>query len=223
MYFRTTQLSMLAVLVAAVALPACSGPPSKASPNDPAGNFSQVSPVLYRGGRPDQPGVQILAQMGIKTIIDLENDDGVIATERGWAQAAGLNFISEPMNAMETPRDGEVNDILAKINDPALQPVFVHCMQGRDRTGLIVALYRVIAEGWTPKDAHDEMQASASTAPSSSCTIISRTRRAGRTDLEFADAAAPFRRSTTDKAGKDGAPRSRCGPVGDDERAANRA
>ena len=139
--------------------PACGTVPAKASPNDPAGNFSQVSPVLYRGGRPDQPGVSVLAQMGVKTIIDLENDDQAIATERGWAQAAGINFISEPMNGLDTPNDAEVNDILGRLTDTANQPVFVHCMQGKDRTGLIVALYRVIDQGWTPKAAHDEMMA----------------------------------------------------------------
>lgn len=159
MHIPKNRLSTFALLVVGTIVPACGSPPSKASPNDPAGNFSQVSSVLYRGARPDQLGVQILAQMGIKTIVDLENDDGAVATERAWAQADDLNFITEPMNPIERPKDAEVEDILSKINDPALQPVYVHCMQGHDRTGLIVALYRVFNEGWTPKDAHDEMEA----------------------------------------------------------------
>lgn len=147
------------LLVAAALLPACGSVPTKAAPGDPAGNFSQVTPNLFRGGRPDQPGVTTLAQMGVKTIIDLENDDQAVATEQGWAQQSGVSFIHEPMNGLETPRDGEVDDILAKINDPSLQPIYVHCMQGKDRTGLIVALDRVFHQGWTPKDAHDEMMA----------------------------------------------------------------
>jgi protein tyrosine/serine phosphatase len=147
------------LLLAAGSLSACGSVPAKANPNDPAGNFSQVSSGIYRGGRPDQPGVQVLQQMGVKTIIDLENDDEAISTEQGWAQADGIQFISRPMNGLATPDDNEVNDILAKINDPANQPVFVHCMQGHDRTGLIIALYRVLYEGWKPKDAHDEMMA----------------------------------------------------------------
>jgi protein tyrosine/serine phosphatase len=93
--------------------------------------------------------------MHVKTIIDLENDDQAIATEKAWAEQNGINFISEPMSGLETPNDTEVNDILQKIHDS--QPVFVHCMQGHDRTGLVIALYRVFGEGWTPKDAHDEM------------------------------------------------------------------
>jgi tyrosine-protein phosphatase SIW14 len=148
------------LLVAAVAvLPACAGVPTKASPNDPAGNFSEVSAGIYRGGRPDQPGVQRLSEMGVKTIIDLENDDKVIATERGWAESLGIAFVSEPMSGTKTPNDAEVNDIIAKLGDPANRPVFVHCMKGQDRTGAIIALHRVINEGWNPKDAHDEMMA----------------------------------------------------------------
>jgi tyrosine-protein phosphatase SIW14 len=147
------------LFAALTALPACSSVPGKASPSDPAGNFSQVTANLYRGGRPDQAGVEALKQMGVKTIIDLENDDQAVATEQTWARQDGLFFIHEPMNGLETPRDAEVDDILSKINDPALQPVFVHCLQGKDRTGLIVALDRVLHQGWTPKDAHDEMMA----------------------------------------------------------------
>lgn len=141
------------------ALPACGGVPAKASPDDPAGNFSQVSPELYRGGRPDQPGIEALVRLKVKTIVDLENDNAAIAKERTWAEAAGIKFVSEPMNGLDTPNDQEVDDILAKLNDPQNQPVYVHCMQGHDRTGLIVALYRVFIGGWTPKEAHDEMMA----------------------------------------------------------------
>jgi protein tyrosine/serine phosphatase len=139
---------------------ACGSVPAKASPDDPAGNFSQVSAGVYRGGRPDQTGVTVaLPKLGVKTIIDLENDDAAIAQERAWAQSVNIQFISEPMDGTKTPDDAEVNDILAKLNDPANQPVFVHCMEGVDRTGLIIALYRVIDQGWAPKDAHDEMMA----------------------------------------------------------------
>lgn len=146
--------------VAAVALlTACGTVPNKASPNDPAGNFYQVTPTLYRGGRPDQVGVGVLEQMGIKTIIDLENDDDAVAHEAEWAKLAQLNFIHEPMNGLEKPRDRQVNEILGMIDDPALQPVYVHCMEGVDRTGLIIALHRVLSEGWTPKAAHAEMKA----------------------------------------------------------------
>jgi protein tyrosine/serine phosphatase len=158
MKLRTTGIfSSLALLATIVG--GCGSVPGKASPDDPAGNFYKVSDTVYRGGRPDGAGVFRLKELGVKTIIDLENDDNAVAQEKEWAANAGLFFIHEPMNGMESPRDNEVDDILSKIGDPALTPVYVHCMEGVDRTGLIIALYRVIDEGWSPKDAHDEMMA----------------------------------------------------------------
>jgi len=145
------------MLAVAALWPACASVPGKASPDDPAGNFAVVSPGVYRGGRPDQPGVARLVELGVRTIVDLEDDDEAIDAERGWALANRLTFISQPMNGLDTPDDGQVNRTLAQIAGD--QPVFVHCMQGKDRTGLIIALYRVLYEGWTPKAAHDEMMA----------------------------------------------------------------
>jgi len=142
---------------AALALPGCGSVPPKASPDDPAGNFYRVSLTVFRGGRPDESGVAALKRIGVKTIIDLEDDDNAVNQEKIWADQNGLGFFHEPMNGLQTPNDNEVNDILAKMNDTSLTPVYVHCMEGVDRTGLIIALYRVIYEGWTPKDAHDEM------------------------------------------------------------------
>jgi len=159
MNLRMTGIFSSLALLAVVTAGCGATPPAKASPDDPAGNFYQVSDTVYRGGRPDGEGVMRLAQMGIKTIIDLEDDDNAVAQEKIWAANAGLFFIHEPMNGLETPRDNEVDDILAKMGDPSLTPVYVHCTEGVDRTGLIVALYRVIEEAWSPKDAHDEMMA----------------------------------------------------------------
>jgi protein tyrosine/serine phosphatase len=149
--------SFLIPLGLALAASGCGSVPAKSNPNDPAGNFLQVSPGIYRGGRPDQPGIDALVKLGVKTIIDLEDDDEAIAAERGWAEQAGITFLSQPMNGLDSPDDHEVDETLARIS--ADQPVFVHCMQGHDRTGLIIALYRVFYQGWTPQAAHDEMMA----------------------------------------------------------------
>jgi protein tyrosine/serine phosphatase len=137
----------------------CGTVPAKASPDDPAGNFHQVSDGYYRGGRPDEAGVQRLAQMGVKTILDLENDPAAMATEQGWAEANGITFLTSPMDGMKTPNDQAVDEILALLKDKSKGPFYIHCMQGVDRTGLVVALHRVFNEGWTPADAYDEWKA----------------------------------------------------------------
>jgi len=119
--------------------------------------FHQVSPVIARGARPDEQGIAALAQMKIKTIIDLENDEDVVADEIKLANAYGINVISKPMSGFWSPDEKEVNEIEQAITDPGNQPVFVHCEHGQDRTGLIIGLYRVFFEKWKPADAYTEM------------------------------------------------------------------
>jgi protein tyrosine/serine phosphatase len=52
-----------------------------------------------------------------------------------------------------------VRKAVALMADPANQPVFVHCRQGRDRTGVVVAVYRMEIDGWSREEAEEEMQA----------------------------------------------------------------
>jgi protein tyrosine/serine phosphatase len=141
-------------------LGACSGgfTPAKLQPQDPSGNFHQVSDTMYRGGRPDEPGVQALSEMGVRLIVDLEDDIGQVARERGWAEARGIKHVSTPMNGERTPDDDVVNELLATFADPEQGPVFVHCQEGVDRTGMMVGLHRVFNEQWTPADAYTEMK-----------------------------------------------------------------
>ena len=44
------------------------------------------------------------------------------------------------------------------MSDPLNQPVYVHCALGQDRTGVVVAAYRMDVDGWSFEDAEKEMQ-----------------------------------------------------------------
>jgi protein tyrosine/serine phosphatase len=147
------------MIVAGAAGQGCGGVPQKADPNDPAGNFYEVSPGVWRGGRPDEVGVQRLQQLGFKTDIDLENEKNVVAQEKAWAEANGLDFVEAPMTGTSEPDDEQTNAVLAILADESRKPAYVHCMKGQDRTGLIIALHRVFNEGWKPEDAYNEMMA----------------------------------------------------------------
>ncbi|MCA1829781.1 MAG: tyrosine-protein phosphatase [Myxococcales bacterium] len=118
-----------------------------------------VSPGVWRGPRPTQATLAQLKSLGVKTILDLEDTPSAIKTERGWAAGLHMTFISEPMSGFWTPDDREVNQIEAIIKDQSRRPIFVHCQHGQDRTGLIVGLYRVFTERWTPAAAYREMLA----------------------------------------------------------------
>lgn len=146
-----------AVVVLLVFAAACSGQQRRLlHPSDPVTDFYQVSPGIYRGGRPDQAGVNALAKLGVKTIINLENDSAAIANETAWAKQAHVTEMSFPMSGERMPSDKLVNDVLEVMKDPARQPIYVHCMKGMDRTGIIVALHRVINEHWTDERAEHE-------------------------------------------------------------------
>jgi protein tyrosine/serine phosphatase len=119
--------------------------------------FSSVNERLYRGGYPKPAGYARLRAMGIKTIINLSNDTGKrYAYEQKIAQEYGINLIRIPLSVYEWPEDEKVLTFLKAVLAPENQPVFVHCTSGRDRTGAMIAVYRVVVEGVTIKNAYKE-------------------------------------------------------------------
>lgn len=116
-------------------------------------NFHQVNARLYRGAQPKRGGLLHLARLGVKTIINLRGTDERTRAEEEAAHALGLNFYNVPLPNFHRPADAAVKQLLMLINDPALQPVFVHCKRGADRTGTIIACYRLQHDHWPPQAA----------------------------------------------------------------------
>ena len=119
-------------------------------------NFHQVNEQLYRGAQPLKDGMQRLAALGIKTVINLRRSNEGTRREETEARAAGLRYFNVPMRDLSRPTDEQVEHVLTIIKDPQNWPVFVHCNHGRDRTGLIVACYRISHDGWTSARAKAE-------------------------------------------------------------------
>jgi tyrosine-protein phosphatase SIW14 len=119
-------------------------------------NFHQVNPQLYRGGQPKSGGLKKLKELGVKTIINLRSEDDHARAESEEAHSLGLRYYGFSLPEFSRPTDKEVQGILDIINTPENQPVFIHCHHGRDRTGTIVACYRISHDGWTGEQAKDE-------------------------------------------------------------------
>jgi tyrosine-protein phosphatase SIW14 len=152
------------IVVALMLAGACGGPDAPAEGDASTADVSTppielVSPGIYRGPRPSQGTLAQLKALGVHTILDLENTGSAISAERGYVAQLGMGFISEQMSGFWTPNDAEVNQIEAIMADKSRRPIFVHCQHGQDRTGLIVGLYRVFSEHWTPSAAYQEMLA----------------------------------------------------------------
>jgi uncharacterized protein (TIGR01244 family) len=120
-------------------------------------NFHRINAGLYRGGQPKDNGFERLASLGIKTVINLRDDDDREDAEAKEVIAAGLRYFNVPLNDLfGRPSEEKMEHILAIINAPENQPVFIHCRRGSDRTGTVVAVYRISQDGWTAKQAMSE-------------------------------------------------------------------
>jgi tyrosine-protein phosphatase SIW14 len=119
-------------------------------------NFHEVNRQFYRGAQPRENGVQKLAALGIRTIINLRGDDEQTRAEQKAAEAAGLRYFSIPLPDLSRPPGERVERVMALINTAENQPVFVHCNHGKDRTGVIAAVYRITHDGWTAERAKAE-------------------------------------------------------------------
>ena len=110
-----------------------------------------VAGKIYRGIQPgDDEDYAFLASRGIRTQINLRKYIGW--QERDMHEESELHGFFYRHTGMPTmwmaPKESEVAETLAYINDPSLQPVYVHCRLGKDRTGMIIALYRVLYQQW---------------------------------------------------------------------------
>ncbi len=118
-------------------------------------NVGRVAPALYRGAQPRPDGYATLKAMGIRTVVNLR----LLHSEKKAVEAAGMRSIEIPMNTFKDVNAEKVREAIALMRNPANQPVFVHCAHGQDRTGIVVAAYRMEADGWSREDAIAEMQA----------------------------------------------------------------
>lgn len=116
-----------------------------------------VSSELVRGGQPEGDGIKYLAAAGIKTVVNLRNEDVLVERERRITEANGLRFVSIPMDIFSDPDQSSFDQFLKIVSDSNNTPVFVHCLHGQDRTGTLVAAYRIARQGWTAAASYEEM------------------------------------------------------------------
>ena len=120
-------------------------------------NFARVDTNLYRGAQPKGRDFADLRALGVKTIVNLTSDDADPA-ERGMAEAAGLTYVHIPMTTHTVPTSAQLTQFLSLVKDAAGAPVYVHCVGGRHRTGVMTAVYRMTHYGWTGAQAFKEMK-----------------------------------------------------------------
>jgi tyrosine-protein phosphatase SIW14 len=118
-------------------------------------NFGEVSTTLYRGAQPTREGFDNLAKMGVKIVVDLR---GSREGERKEVTKRGMRYVAIPWRCFH-PRDQFFARFLMLLRENPGKKVFVHCRVGDDRTGMMIAAYRMTRQGWTPEEARKEMEA----------------------------------------------------------------
>jgi tyrosine-protein phosphatase SIW14 len=122
-------------------------------------NFRQVDEHVFRGGQPTAQGFQDLAKNGVKVIIDLREPGSRSVWEENAVTAAGMRYVNVPMTGLTPPSEAEIGKILPLLEDSSIGPVFVHCMRGADRTGAVIASYRIQHDHWENARALKEARA----------------------------------------------------------------
>ena len=120
-------------------------------------NFVTVNEQVLRGGQPSDDGFKKLAKRGVKTVMDLRSlDEHSIPHEKQVVEADGMRFVSIPMRGIGAPTQEQVSQALSILEDNGSWPVFVHCRRGSDRTGTVLACYRISHDHWKNEKALEE-------------------------------------------------------------------
>ncbi|HEY8669973.1 MAG TPA: tyrosine-protein phosphatase, partial [Terriglobales bacterium] len=129
-------------------------PVNDSGPVKGVAGFTEVTPHLYRGGQPSQKGLESLAKMGINIVVDgrLTGDK----KEDKEATKLGMQFVPIRWHCLY-PKDEVFARFLALLRDNPDKKIFVHCRYGDDRTGMMIAAYRMAMQGWTWEEARKEM------------------------------------------------------------------
>ena len=119
-------------------------------------NFGVVNANYLRGAQPTGQDFADLKHLGVKLVIDLAKEGAT--SEAAAVERAGMKFVRIPLTTGAAPSAAVIEQFLKLVNDPANQPVYVHCMGGKHRTGAMPAVYRMTEDGITADQAFKEMK-----------------------------------------------------------------
>ena len=119
-------------------------------------NFGQMDDRFFRGAQPKENDYSQLAALGIKTVIDLQDDP--TAYEKRDVEALGMKYVNIPMSDKDYPDTAKIDQFLKLVDDPTTGKFYVHCAGGRHRTGVMGAVYRFNHYNWNYDQVYAEMK-----------------------------------------------------------------
>ncbi len=156
-FIRKSSPTLIAALALVFSFSAVSFAKTKDSafPNVKIKNFGQIDERFHRGARPKGEDYKALADLGIRTVIDLT--DNSMEYEKPAVEALGMRYVNIPMVDKGYPKIEQIEAFMKVANDPETGKFFVHCAGGRHRTGVVGAVYRFNNHGWNIEQATAEM------------------------------------------------------------------
>lgn len=126
-----------------------------AKPVKPEINLYQVDQSLFRSKQLSKEDYETLEHLHIKSIVNLrffDRDEDAEVFEGKPIEITNVPLITWNIKARDVAKAlWEIEKDQKKGN------VLVHCYHGADRTGVVVAMYRVIYQGWTMEEAKQEL------------------------------------------------------------------
>jgi len=119
-------------------------------------NFGQMDDRFFRGAQPKETEFKELAQLGIRTVIDLRDDPE--SYEKPMVESLGMTYVHIPMIAKKYPTPEALDLFLKTVNNPNTGKFYVHCAGGRHRTGVMGAVYRFKFYNWDFEQVYKEMK-----------------------------------------------------------------
>jgi tyrosine-protein phosphatase SIW14 len=120
-------------------------------------NFGRVTENLYRGGQPTSEGFNELRAMGVGMVVNFREDRAETEREKREIESLGMKYTGIPWSASDEPSSVQIVEFLDLIRDNPNTKIFVHCRRGADRTGVMIAAYRIAVEHRPVAEAVSEM------------------------------------------------------------------
>jgi tyrosine-protein phosphatase SIW14 len=120
-------------------------------------NFGRVTDTLFRGGQPTSAGLSALRDMGVGLVINFRDEPEQMAAEKPEVESLGMKYVGIPWSGHDEPSNSQVAQFLDLIRANPSTKIFVHCRRGADRTGVMIAAYRIAVEHGSVSQAVSEM------------------------------------------------------------------
>ena len=106
----------------------------------------KVSEGVFRGPHPGEADLRELSRMGIRTVLSLEDDPSVVAEEGKACQSFNIDFVNIPLSEVAPPSADALTQAVNIIQEYRDRGIYVHCRRGIDRTGYVIAAFRMLVE-----------------------------------------------------------------------------